>query len=77
MGAALMKTSYDNEIASSMGARGKHTKQAAEFGPGMAGSRCGICTHYLGKGPDQNCTEVRGHVEADDWCKYFSKVSSK
>jgi len=50
----------------------KVTKQAAEYGKGMAKAHCGICQHFTAP---NHCSVVIGKVGARGWCKYFEKAA--
>lgn len=48
----------------------KVTKQAVNYSKGHPNSRCGICAHFVS--PD-SCTEVRGIIDPEYWCKLFER----
>ena len=50
--------------------KAKVSKFEAHYGPGTLQEHCGICTMFI---KPHGCTAVRGHIRAQDWCKYFER----
>lgn len=64
----------------------KISKDAADYGKGMASSHCGkmfdkdkgYCTHFIDKTVfDGECEMVRGVIKRDRWCRLFKKAVTK
>lgn len=53
------------------------TQASVEFGPGMSGSRCGICIHYNGPNDCDLVMSQPKNITAQTWCDQFNKDQSK
>jgi len=55
-------------------ANAKVSKKEANYSAGLPSAHCSICRHFE---PPHACEIVRGEIDPDLWCRYFSPKKRK